>query len=87
MKIFKFRTEIKNDDDLKVLESHLLGITGIIECKCKLDDPGRILTVKAQGLSRDIIARDIFKAGVRNEPLNSMWERTVGKLFKKDCCK
>ena len=87
MKTFRFKTNLQDTGDLEELKSYLSKIDGIVECYSKNNTPKNILFVKVNGISSEIVAREIFNAGFRNELVNSFWSKKAGKIFKKDCCK
>jgi hypothetical protein len=48
--------------------------------------PGKILTVKVEGISGKLVAQTIFKAGFRSEEIVPAWKKVLLKTFTKNCC-
>ncbi len=86
MKTFKFKTTIRNEEEISLIKNSLNNSEKIIDWKLSDNNGSKILTIRTNELRKDEISRKIFEAGFRNIPLNSIWEKIFFRLTKKDCC-
>jgi copper chaperone len=86
MKTIRFRTNIPDNDAVKKIKPHLDNLNGISEWDINTEEPGKVLTVKVDGITGKLVAQTIFKAGFRSEELVPAWKKVIKKTFSRDCC-
>jgi copper chaperone len=86
MKTLRFRTNIPNNDAVLKLKPHLDNLSGIIDWNINIEEPGKVLIVKIDGITSKMVAQTIFKAGFRSEEIVPVWKRVFKKTLTRDCC-
>ncbi len=86
MKTYRFLTNINDENSVEKIKANLNSINGIIEWNIDTKNPGKVLTIKAEEITADKIARAIFQAGFRSEEITPVWKKVFKRLFTKDCC-
>ncbi len=86
MKTLRFATNINDKPALEKIKTHLDGSEGIVAWDLDLENPGKILTVKTEGLTSEKISRIISSAGFKNEEITPGWKRVTKRLFTRSCC-
>jgi hypothetical protein len=86
MKIISYRTNIPDNEAVKILKPYLDNLNGIIDWNINTEAPGKILTVKVEGITGKLVAQTIFKAGFRSEEIVPSWKKVLIKTFTKNCC-
>jgi hypothetical protein len=86
MKTICFRTNIPDNEAVKKLKPYLDNLNGIVNWNINIEEPGKVLTVKIDGITGKIVAQTIFKAGFRSEEIVPAWKKVLKKTFTRDCC-
>lgn len=67
METLKFKTNINCSGCVKAITPHLEKAEGVSSWKVDTDNPGKILTVEAEGVDADDVIEIVEKAGFKAE--------------------
>jgi len=67
METLKFKTNINCSGCVKAITPHLEKAEGVNSWKVDTDNPGKILTVEAEGVDADDVIEIVEKAGFKAE--------------------